>query len=255
MIATDRVQGDSADPFVLRVQRMTDHHILTMRIADLVTWMGQGEVTIEHCPGPTRTPGGREALAVSEEYWKQALDRLTVIRPLLTLPLVTESDVCRVAANHGLGPRTIWRWVGAYRGGGIEALIPVRGFGIAREPHFKDSRVGAVVNQALEERYLKPTAPSKTHVIRYIQDECAAAGRLGAVSRHAVPAHRSRPRRHRHSEAGGPTAIRVPVPRDASTLHRNGHHASAADDRDRPYAAGPGVDRRRDEHRRSDVPG
>jgi len=155
---------------------MTDHHILTMRIADLVTWMGQGEVTIEHCPGPTRTPGGREALAVSEEYWKQALDRLTVIRPLLTLPLVTESDVCRVAANHGLGPRTIWRWVGAYRGGGIEALIPVRGFGIAREPHFKDSRVGAVVNQALEERYLKPTAPSKTHVIRYIQDECAAAG-------------------------------------------------------------------------------
>jgi hypothetical protein len=81
MIAADRSQKDSADPFVVRVQHMTDHHILTVRIADLVTWMERREVTIEHRPGPRRTPRGHDALAVSEKYWKQALDRLDVICP------------------------------------------------------------------------------------------------------------------------------------------------------------------------------
>jgi len=176
VIAKDKAREDSVDPFVLRIQNMTDHHILIVRIPDLATWMERGDVAIEHRPGPHRKLRNGEALAVSEKYWKQALDRLNVIRPFLSRTPVTDAEVHRVAASHGIAPRTIRYWIRGYRGGGIDSLIPARGFGMTREPYLKDARVAEIFNRVVEDQYLKPTAPSKMHVIRCIQDECAAAG-------------------------------------------------------------------------------
>jgi putative transposase len=175
VIAKEKAQEASA-PFVVRVQNMTDHHILTMCIADLATWMERGEVTIEHRPGPERTLPRGDALAVSEIYWKQALERRDAIQPLLNRPMVTEAEACRVAASCGVTPRTVWRWLRGYRAGGVEALIPARGFVRAHETRWKDPRVAEICNRALEDQYLKLWAPSKIHVIRAIQDACVATG-------------------------------------------------------------------------------
>ena len=117
-----------------------------------------------------------ELVEVSEQAWHIAQQRLSAIRPLLTLTRTTRAQAAECAQLAGVGTATIYRWLKRYQQGGqLSALLPWERPG-GRGQSRLDPDVEAIIQATIGEVYLSKQKPSAQHVCREVIRRCRNAG-------------------------------------------------------------------------------
>lgn len=130
-------------------------------------------------PTPTAGPEPRcqtDLSLISDEDWAAAQMRYEAITPLLEAPRMDARVVKEVAARTGRHDATIYRWLKRYRQEGQQtALIPAKR-GV--EPGYRRLKpeVEAIVQAAIQERYLTPNRVKATQLHRDVALKCRLAG-------------------------------------------------------------------------------
>lgn len=128
--------------------------------------------------------------SIAEEDWRVAQTRYEAIRPLLEVEQ-SRSAVAARAAEVGVDPATLYRWLSRYRSmDAISALIPFK-----RGWKTGNYRIGeaaeGVIRQVIQDFYLRPEKPSPQKAVREVLRICDL----------------------KHIEPPSPTAIRARIAR------------------------------------------
>lgn len=128
--------------------------------------------------------------SIAEEDWRVAQTRYEAIRPLLEVEQ-SRSAVAGRAAEVGVDPATLYRWLSRYRSmDAISALIPFK-----RGWKTGNYRIGeaaeGVIRQVIQDFYLRPEKPSPQKAVREVLRICDM----------------------KHIEPPSPTAIRARIAR------------------------------------------
>lgn len=127
----------------------------------------------------------RELLAIPDESWEQAQEKLNLIQPLLnnhyrrTGPLVE-----KIAEAAGVSRATVYRWVSAYRSTGqLSSLIPNTDQRGGKDKGRISAEVEALIEQAIEDFHNTDQRQSIAETIVDIRRRCSNAGlKLPAAS-------------------------------------------------------------------------
>ncbi|MGH9485458.1 MAG: hypothetical protein ACRD1F_10410, partial [Terriglobales bacterium] len=116
-----------------------------------------------------------DAVQCTEAAWAKAMRRRDLLVRLARQPEHTSTEVDTVAADLGLKRRRVWQLlrIARTRGADIATFLPAR-----RQPRVKrlTPEVEAVIAQAIEQHYAKPSRPSLLSLAREVDRRCAAWG-------------------------------------------------------------------------------
>jgi putative transposase len=111
----------------------------------------------------------------TEAEWAEAARRRDLLTALAARHDRSHAELAAVAAELGLKPRRVWELLRRARisGGDISDFLPAR-----HRPRAKrlPAAVEAIIAQAIEQHYAKPTRPSLLSLAREVDRRCAAAG-------------------------------------------------------------------------------
>jgi putative transposase len=139
----------------------------------------------EICPAPPSLLLTDE-LAYSEADWAEATRRHDLVIALAGKPSRTSADVAMTATSLGVTPRHVWGLLRRSRAHGLEiaGFLPSR-----RRPRAMRLSAGieAIIQQAIDQHYAKPSRPGLQSLVREIAGRCKAAD-LPSPSAKAVKA-------------------------------------------------------------------
>ena len=128
-------------------------------------------------PAQAAPAKGRSDLSqIGEEHWAEARRRFEIIQPLLALPLVSKELLEQRAAVAGVHSTTVYRWLRAYRAEGeLSCLLSsTPGPGPGRKKLAPE--VEAIVESAIQDRYLSLNRLSAEQICREVLRNCHNAG-------------------------------------------------------------------------------
>ncbi|MCF8205852.1 MAG: DDE-type integrase/transposase/recombinase [Methylotenera sp.] len=129
--------------------------------------------------------------AIAEEDWKVANDRYGKIKPLLESGDQSRKAVEARAAEVGVDPATLYRWLSRYRSmDAISALIPFKR-GWKTGNYRINEHAERVIQAVIKDFYLKPERPTVQKAVREVHTRCD----------------------EKHIERPSPTAIRARIAR------------------------------------------
>lgn len=108
---------------------------------------------------------------VDDKKWDKATERFEIIKPLIAKSNRTVEDVKAVADKSGKNTITIYRWLKRYKETGLVSslLRPTR---VDKGNSRLDDETEAIIQQQIDEYYLKKERPSITQLYRRIQLSC-----------------------------------------------------------------------------------
>ena len=113
---------------------------------------------------------------ISEEKWTTAQKRYETIQPLLEAPQIHAALLEKIATQTGRHPATLYRWLQRYRQEGEQtALIPAKRGSQPGQRRLLPE-VEAVIQAAIQERYLQRNRIRATKLHTEIERKCRAAG-------------------------------------------------------------------------------
>ena len=113
---------------------------------------------------------GRHLVAEDKE-WSLALERFEIIKPLLDKHARTESDVRKVASEHGKGAATLYRWIKRFEETGLVSSL-LRQERADKGDKKLPKEVDELINAQIEKEYLRKERPSVLKLFRIIKAEC-----------------------------------------------------------------------------------
>ncbi len=116
-----------------------------------------------------------DELRYSDADWTEATRRRDLLATLASKPARTTADVAAAATTLGVTPRTVWTLLRRLQlhGNEIAPFLPTRRG--ARAKRLSASRE-AIIQQAIDQHYAKPTRPSLQSLANEIAGRCKAAG-------------------------------------------------------------------------------
>jgi len=127
-----------------------------------------------------------DELRYSEADWAEATRRRDLLATLASKPSRTAADVAAAATSLGISPRRVWGLLRRLqvRGSEITWFLPARQG--ARAKRLSAGRE-AIIQQAIDQHYAKPTRPSLQSLANEVAGRCKASG-LAPPSAKAVKA-------------------------------------------------------------------
>ncbi len=163
------------------------HYIIT-HVLDMQTVLGREETSGElkrlnvHTLKPDLPPVSEEGkgvgydlVATPDAEWNIGAERYKAIRPLLAIKdrRRTRADVAQRAKKVGVSTNTLYRWLKRYEGGGrVTDLIPNKP---GKSGKRLDPALEAIIEEAINERYLTPQRRSVQDTIDDVLLKCRNA--------------------------------------------------------------------------------
>ncbi len=115
----------------------------------------------------------RSLTSISDKQWNKGLQRLEVVKELLSRPDRTRADAEKIASGMGVHPSTLYKWAKKFqKTGTLDSLVS--------EPRERNDRLPEAVEKILErhikEKYLTSQRNSIHTVWKHVDKECKALG-------------------------------------------------------------------------------
>ena len=121
--------------------------------------------------GPLNNHSQGRHLVAKDKEWSLALERFEIIKPLLDKHARTESDVRKVASEHGKGTATLYRWIKRFEETGLVSSL-LRQERADKGDKKLPKEVNELINAQIEKEYLRKERPSVLKLFRIIKAEC-----------------------------------------------------------------------------------
>ena len=113
---------------------------------------------------------------ISDEDWKTATERYSIIKPLLETPHLTKDNVRKRAEEKGFGVTTLYRWINSYRGMNvISSLIP-KSRGWTKGKSRLSENADNVINEVINDTYLTVQRSTVKKVAIEVKRRCLERG-------------------------------------------------------------------------------
>ncbi|NVJ93308.1 MAG: transposase, partial [Methylocystaceae bacterium] len=125
---------------------------------------------------PDNEPKRQVRDAIAHEDLKEAENRFTIIKPLLGQRVKGRDDLEKVAEETGYSVPTIYRWLSDYKDNGTLSSLAPKRKGSQRGQRRTKPEIEAIVEDRIQNDFLKRQRIKKTELHRLIANDCKSAG-------------------------------------------------------------------------------
>jgi len=127
-------------------------------------------------PVPADEPKQIPRDAIAHEDLKEAEKRLTIIKPLLGQRIKGRAELEVFAKEVGYSASTIYRWLSDYEDSGMLSALAPKRKGSQKGQRRTDPQIEAIIEDRIQNDFLKRSRISKTELHRLISSDCKNAG-------------------------------------------------------------------------------